>query len=79
MGPPSGSSRSRGFICPKGAAFGQLDADPDRLRRPLVRRAGRLVETSWDEAFAAVAEGLAPLLREHGPQSAGVVLGNRSS
>lgn len=23
---------SRGFICPKGAAFGALDADPDRLR-----------------------------------------------
>ncbi|WP_030833280.1 molybdopterin oxidoreductase family protein [Streptomyces hygroscopicus] len=67
---------SRGFICPKGAAFGQLDADPDRLRHPLVRRAGRLEETGWDEAFAAVAEGLGPLLREHGPQSVGVVLGN---
>ncbi|MFE2026138.1 molybdopterin oxidoreductase family protein [Streptomyces hygroscopicus] len=67
---------SRGFICPKGAAFGQLDADPDRLRRPLVRRAGRLAETGWDEAFAVVQEGLGPLLREHGPQSVGVVLGN---
>lgn len=25
---------SRGFICPKGASFGGLDADPDRLRLP---------------------------------------------
>lgn len=25
---------SRGFICPKGASFGALDADPDRLRAP---------------------------------------------
>ena len=30
---------SHGFICPKGASFGELDADPDRLRRPLVRDA----------------------------------------
>src|SRR4051794_38232993 len=29
---------SEGFVCPKGAAFGQLVHDPDRLRRPLVRR-----------------------------------------
>ncbi|GAA3109910.1 hypothetical protein GCM10020254_64920 [Streptomyces goshikiensis] len=25
---------SRGFICPKGAAFGAVDGDPDRLRTP---------------------------------------------
>ncbi|MET7763327.1 molybdopterin oxidoreductase family protein [Streptomyces sp. NPDC005393] len=67
---------SRGFICPKGASFGELDADPDRLRRPLVRRDGRLQEAGWDEAFAAVEAGLGPLLREHGPQAVGVVLGN---
>lgn len=29
---------SQGFICPKGAAFPEVDADPDRLRRPLVRK-----------------------------------------
>ncbi|MET7937946.1 molybdopterin oxidoreductase family protein [Streptomyces sp. NPDC005322] len=67
---------SRGFICPKGASFGELDADPDRLRRPLVRRDGRLEEAGWDEAFAAIEAGLGPLLREHGPQAVGVVLGN---
>ena len=39
---------SRGFICPKGASFGQLDADPDRLRSPRIRRDGRLVPATWD-------------------------------
>lgn len=29
---------SAGFVCPKGAAFGGLDNDPDRLAGPLVRR-----------------------------------------
>ncbi|MBS1693795.1 MAG: molybdopterin-dependent oxidoreductase [Actinobacteria bacterium] len=67
---------SAGFICPKGASFPQLDADPDRLRSPLVRKNGRLCEVSWDEAFAAVAEGLGGVLREHGGSSVGVYLGN---
>ncbi|MFC9583349.1 molybdopterin-dependent oxidoreductase [Streptomyces yangpuensis] len=67
---------SRGFICPKGAAFGQIDADPDRLRNPLVRRAGRLREATWEEAFDAVAAAVPDLVREYGPRSVGVVLGN---
>lgn len=67
---------SHGFICPKGASFGELDADPDRLTRPLVRKDGELQEASWDEAFDAVAQGLRPLIEEHGPGALGVVLGN---
>ncbi|MEU2390109.1 molybdopterin-dependent oxidoreductase [Streptomyces sp. NPDC007369] len=67
---------SRGFICPKGAAFGALDSDPDRLRTPLVRRGGRLREAGWDEAFEAVATALPALVQEYGAQSVGVVLGN---
>ncbi|MFD7557586.1 molybdopterin oxidoreductase family protein [Streptomyces sp. NPDC059835] len=67
---------SRGFICPKGAAFGQLDADPDRLRRPLVRRDGHLREATWEEAFDAVAAAVPALVEEYGAQAVGVVLGN---
>ncbi|MCX4777381.1 molybdopterin oxidoreductase family protein [Streptomyces sp. NBC_01264] len=67
---------SRGFICPKGAAFGGLDADPDRLRTPLVRRDGRLREATWEEAFRAIADAVPALVQAHGPQSVGVVLGN---
>ncbi len=67
---------SHGFICPKGASFAELDNDPDRLARPLVRRDGVLTETSWDEAFAAVAEGLGAVVAEHGGTSVGVYLGN---
>lgn len=67
---------SRGFICPKGAAFGALDADPDRLRTPLVRRDGRLEEATWEEAYEAIAAAVPALVRAYGPQSVGVVLGN---
>ncbi|MFD7061030.1 molybdopterin-dependent oxidoreductase [Streptomyces sp. NPDC059906] len=67
---------SRGFVCPKGAAFGAVDADPDRLRTPLVRREGELREATWEEAFDAVAAGVRPLAERYGPHSVGVVLGN---
>ncbi|MGV9572103.1 molybdopterin-dependent oxidoreductase, partial [Streptomyces nigra] len=67
---------SKGFICPKGAAFGAVDADPDRLRAPLVRRDGVLCEATWEEAFDAVAAGLRPVVERDGPNAVGVVLGN---
>ncbi|MFD7466427.1 molybdopterin-dependent oxidoreductase [Streptomyces tendae] len=67
---------SRGFICPKGASFGAVDSDPDRLRAPLVRRDGALREATWQEAFDAVAAGVRPVVERYGPHSVGVVLGN---
>ncbi|MFI7502027.1 molybdopterin oxidoreductase family protein [Streptomyces sp. NPDC049687] len=67
---------SKGFICPKGASFGAVDGDPDRLRTPLVRRDGELREATWAEAFDAVAAGIRPVVERHGPHSVGVVLGN---
>ncbi|MGW7133732.1 molybdopterin oxidoreductase family protein [Streptomyces bobili] len=67
---------SNGFICPKGASFGAVDGDPDRLRTPLVRRDGELREATWTEAFDAVAAGLRPVVERHGPHAVGMVLGN---
>ena len=67
---------SAGFICPKGASFGELDNDPDRLTRPLVRRDGVLTEATWDEAYAVIAERLGAVIAEYGGKSVGVYLGN---
>ena len=67
---------SAGFICPKGASFGELDNDPDRLVGPLVRRDGVLTEATWDEAYAVVAERLGAVIAAHGGASVGVYLGN---
>ncbi|MGI5424799.1 molybdopterin oxidoreductase family protein [Streptomyces sp. CA-179760] len=67
---------SKGFICPKGASFGAVDSDPDRLRTPLVRRDGELREATWEEAFDAVAAGIRPVVERYGPNCVGVVLGN---
>ncbi|MCX4861573.1 molybdopterin oxidoreductase family protein [Streptomyces canus] len=67
---------SKGFICPKGASFGAVDGDPDRLRTPLVRRDGELREATWEEAFDAVAAGIRGVVDRYGANSVGVVLGN---
>ena len=70
---------SQGFICPKAYALKELDADPDRLRVPLVRRGGVLAPATWDEAFAEIDRRLGPILREHGRDAVAVYLGNPSA
>ncbi|MFE6363292.1 molybdopterin oxidoreductase family protein [Streptomyces sp. NPDC057806] len=67
---------SKGFICPKGASFGAVDGDPDRLTGPLVRKDGVLREATWEEAFDAVAAGIRSVVERCGPHSVGIVLGN---
>jgi anaerobic selenocysteine-containing dehydrogenase len=67
---------SHGFLCPKATGLKALREDPDRLRTPLVRRDGELVEATWDEAFAEIDQRLSPILAEHGRNAVAVYLGN---
>jgi anaerobic selenocysteine-containing dehydrogenase len=67
---------SHGFICPKGSTLKHLHDDPDWLRRPVVKRNGRFVEVTWDEAFAEIERRLLPLIREHGADTTAIYLGN---
>jgi anaerobic selenocysteine-containing dehydrogenase len=67
---------SKGYICPKGSTLKQLHEDPDRLRQPLLKRDGRHVEVSWDEAWEAVNSGLTEVINKHGRESIGAYLGN---
>lgn len=70
---------SAGFICPKATALRDLHEDPDRLRAPLVKRDGKHVEVTWDEAFAEIERRLPPVLERHGRDAAGLVFGNPSA
>ena len=68
---------SHGFICPKGTAVKHLQEDPDRLRAPLVRTpGGDLRPATWEEAFAAVERGLAPVFEQHGRNAVALYFGN---
>jgi len=67
---------SGGYMCPKGVALKDLHDDPDRLRTPLIKRDGRFVEVSWQEAFAEIDRRLVPILRDHGRNAVATVIGN---
>jgi len=67
---------SRGFVCPKGVAIGDLHHDPARLRTPLVREDGQLRAATWEQAFDRIRSGLAGVVRAGGPDAVAVYLGN---
>lgn len=67
---------SRGFICPKGTTLGALHEDPDRLRAPMIKRDGKHVEVSWDEAFAAVEAGINSVREQFGDDALAAYGGN---
>ena len=67
---------SAGYICPKGVALKDLHEDPDRLRKPLIKRDGEFVEATWDEAFAEIERRLPAVIAAHGRDSVALSLGN---
>src|SRR5438093_1464513 len=69
---------SRGYICPKGPALKHVDTDPDRLRRPMIRRGTTWQEVGWDDAFAEIDRRLPALRARHGKDAVAVYLGNPS-
>ncbi len=67
---------SQGHICPKGNAILDLEADPDRLRVPMLRDGTQWRAIGWEEAFALAGSRLAAIQQSHGPASVGAYLGN---
>jgi predicted molibdopterin-dependent oxidoreductase YjgC len=64
---------SQGSLCIKGWNAHAFVYHEDRLRRPQIRKNGKLVEASWDEALALVAEKLSAVKAESGPDSIAVL------
>jgi ferredoxin-nitrate reductase len=62
---------NHGRLGPKGLFGWQANASPDRLTRPLVRRDGKLVPASWDEAMDLVVERSRQVLNTQGPLGMG--------
>lgn len=66
---------NRGWICVKGKSCLDLFYAANRLKTPLIRRGSRLLETSWDEAFAYAAEKLGRIKEKWGPEALGIYYG----
>ena len=65
---------NRGSLCARGRFGCTFVNHPDRLREPLIRRAGRLEPVSWDQALDFAAKRLRAVTSAAG-QSAGVLGG----
>ncbi|KEF40359.1 putative anaerobic dehydrogenase [Schinkia azotoformans MEV2011] len=58
---------NKGQTCVKGAfAYKYVHAE-DRLTTPLVRKAGKLVEATWEEALQFIADKLSSIKKQFGP------------
>ena len=62
-----------GKLCPKGLSEHHMVDAPNRARRPLLRKNGKLVEVSWDEALATLVHQFRATQAKHGASSLGVI------
>ena len=62
---------NKGRVDPKDLFVWQAYNSPDRLKKPLVRENGELVEASWDEAMSRIVLRSNELLEQKGPLSFG--------
>lgn len=67
------------FLCVKGRYAFDFANHTDRLTQPLVRRNGKLVPVTWEEALTVAAQKLAAARDEHGGASIGVIGSNRTT
>ncbi|MBK7951352.1 MAG: molybdopterin-dependent oxidoreductase [Deltaproteobacteria bacterium] len=67
---------SRGHVCPKAHALGEIQSDPDRLRTPVRRTPAGFVPIGWDEALDLAAERLGAIRAAHGVDSIALYRGN---
>jgi NADH-quinone oxidoreductase subunit G len=70
---------NHGWLCDKGRFGYEVVNSDERVRAPMVRKGGELVECSWPEALDAAAAGLKRALDLHGPQSVALLGGARGT
>lgn len=71
--PSKGHPINDGRLCVKGWNAAGFVYHPGRLKTPLVRKSGELVEASWDDALSLVAKRLSAIRDESGPGAVGVL------
>lgn len=70
---------SHGETCIKGAlGWGYVYSDK-RLTEPLVKKDGKLVPVSWDEALDVIAERFGAIKEQYGPDAFGCFSSSRST
>jgi NADH-quinone oxidoreductase subunit G len=67
------------FLCVKGRYAFDFANHEDRLEQPLIRKDGRLVPVSWEDALEFTGKRLKEIVDQHGGASVGVIGSNRTT
>jgi NADH-quinone oxidoreductase subunit G len=67
------------FLCIKGRYAFDFANNEDRLTQPLIRRSGRLVPATWEEAFEVVGKRFKEILDREGGRAVGVIGSTRTT
>ena len=67
------------FLCNKGRYAFDFANNLERLTSPLLRKDGKLVPVSWDEALNFAGNKLRDLRQDRGPNSIGIIGSNRTT
>lgn len=68
---PHRGTPNDGLLCVKGKFGYKFINHPDRLKTPLIRKDGVLVEAGWDEAYNLIVSKMKTTKEEYGPNSFG--------
>jgi NADH-quinone oxidoreductase subunit G len=67
------------FLCVKGRYAFDFTENPERLKTPLVRKGGKLVPATWEEAFTLIGKRFAEVRDKDGGEAIGVIGSNRTT
>lgn len=66
---PYEAEANQGHTCLKGRYAFKFYDHPERLRSPMIRKHGELVNVSWDEAYDYIVDRFIAIEKEHGPDA----------
>ncbi|MEQ8711951.1 MAG: molybdopterin-dependent oxidoreductase [Cyclobacteriaceae bacterium] len=66
---------TKGFSCVKGLKQNEMYQSPDRLKVPLIRKDGELVESTWDETYKDIGTKIKAIRAKHGGNSIAMYVG----
>jgi predicted molibdopterin-dependent oxidoreductase YjgC len=69
VSPSMSHPANEGKICVRGWHVHEIIDAPDRIKKPLLRKNGNLVETTWDEAIGFIVARLQEIRARYGPDS----------
>ncbi|MDF1535988.1 MAG: NADH-quinone oxidoreductase subunit NuoG [bacterium] len=77
LGVDDEGSNNSGFLCAKGRFGYEYVGRPERLKTPLVRKDGELVEATWEEAYQAIVDGVGAIASDGGGKALGGIASAR--